>query len=153
MKKPANEFARPTEVTKLNQPLQLSATEAERNAVAKRLGLLALDNLNATLQLKRGQGDTIIVKGDLTADVTQSCVVTLEPVKSLIKEDVVATYSDGAPAGLDEFDPDDANDAPEPVENGKIDLGELVVQHLSLALDPYPRKAGAEFKGFGDAAG
>jgi uncharacterized metal-binding protein YceD (DUF177 family) len=151
MKKPANEFSRPIEITKVGQSLKLTATEVERQAVARRLGLVALDELTAELQMKRGQGDTIIVKGQLAAKVTQSCVVTLEPVTSALQEDVVATYSDGAPAGLDEFDPDDASDAPEPVENGKIDLGELVVQHLSLALDPYPRKAGAEFKGYGDA--
>jgi uncharacterized metal-binding protein YceD (DUF177 family) len=151
MKKPANEFSRPFEVTKIGQPLQLTASETERLAVARRLGLVALDELAADLQMKRGQGDTIIVKGALTAKVTQSCVVTLEPVATTVQEDVVATYTEAPAAGQDEFDPDDSSDAPEPVQNGKIDLGELVVQHLSLALDPYPRKAGAEFKGYGDA--
>ncbi|MGD9801132.1 MAG: hypothetical protein AB7V02_11105, partial [Parvularculaceae bacterium] len=32
----------------------------------------------------------------------------------------------------------------EPLDGDEIDLGELLVQHLSLALDPYPRKDGAE---------
>ena len=32
----------------------------------------------------------------------------------------------------------------EPLEGDEIDLGELLVQHLSLALDPYPRLEGAE---------
>ena len=31
---------------------------------------------------------------------------------------------------------------PEPVVNGYIDLGEVVTQFLSLALDPYPHKEG-----------
>src|SRR3546814_17044110 len=35
-------------------------------------------------------------------------------------------------------------DPPEPFENGCIDLGEIVVQHLAVALDPYPRAPGAE---------
>ena len=29
--------------------------------------------------------------------------------------------------------------------DGSIDLGELVAESLGLALDPYPRKPGAEF--------
>ncbi len=28
---------------------------------------------------------------------------------------------------------------------GRIDIGELVAQNLSLALEPYPRKEGVEF--------
>ena len=37
----------------------------------------------------------------------------------------------------------DADDAPEPIEGGIIDLGEAVAQQLALALDPYPRAPGA----------
>ena len=38
----------------------------------------------------------------------------------------------------------DEEDPPEPIRAGRMELGELVAQHLSLALDPYPRKPGAE---------
>jgi hypothetical protein len=33
---------------------------------------------------------------------------------------------------------------PEPLPADAIDLGEAVVQQLAVALDPYPRKPGAE---------
>lgn len=33
----------------------------------------------------------------------------------------------------------DADDPPEPLDSGGIDLGELAVQELAVALDPYPR--------------
>jgi len=36
------------------------------------------------------------------------------------------------------------DDAPEVIENGVIDLGELAAQHLSLAMDPFPRRDDAE---------
>jgi hypothetical protein len=34
-------------------------------------------------------------------------------------------------------------DEPEPIVEGRIDLGEAVVQHLAVNLDPYPRAPGA----------
>ena len=39
-------------------------------------------------------------------------------------------------------------DDPEPLtEDGEIDLGELAVQYLSLAINPYPRTEDAEIQG------
>jgi hypothetical protein len=35
-------------------------------------------------------------------------------------------------------------EAPEPVLDGWIDLGELAAEQLGLAIDPYPRKPDAE---------
>jgi len=39
----------------------------------------------------------------------------------------------------------DGEDAPDPIVDGKIDLGALAVEFMALGLDPYPRKPGAEF--------
>jgi uncharacterized metal-binding protein YceD (DUF177 family) len=39
----------------------------------------------------------------------------------------------------------DEDDPPELVDEGRIDLGELVVEQLVLALNPYPRAEGADF--------
>jgi len=51
-----------------------------------------------------------------------------------------------------EIDPNiSEEDIPEPMFNGRIDIGELAAQHLSLALDPYPHAEGVEFEGFGEA--
>ena len=43
----------------------------------------------------------------------------------------------------DEISLDIDHDPPEPIEAGAIDIGELVAQYLSLALDPHPRAPGA----------
>ena len=37
------------------------------------------------------------------------------------------------------------DDEPDPIVDGKIDLGALAAEFLALGLDPYPRKPGAEF--------
>jgi hypothetical protein len=38
-----------------------------------------------------------------------------------------------------------AEDAPEPLVGGVVDLGLLATEFLALGIDPYPRKSGAEF--------
>ena len=37
------------------------------------------------------------------------------------------------------------DDAPDPIEDGRIDLGQYAIEQLALTLDPFPRKPGAEF--------
>jgi hypothetical protein len=38
----------------------------------------------------------------------------------------------------------DEQDDPEPITDGKIDLGELVSQFLSLSINPFPHAPGVE---------
>jgi hypothetical protein len=153
------EFSRPVEIAQVFRKgrltLSLDASPAERIAVAARLGLVDLASLKAELVLAPwqgpGQGSGLIIKGALTADLSQSCVVTLEPVPAHLEEPVEGRYLPGAEAALlrqDETlaDPDEP-DPPEPLpQSGAIDLGELVVQHLAVALDPYPKTPGVAFE-------
>lgn len=126
------------------------ANAAERAALARRLGLLALDRLAGTARLRLASDGRIRAKVTFDADVLQSCVVTLEPVAARLKESFEASFAD--PAELEaEFGPEvevevdvDAEDPPEPIWGGRMEIGELVAQHLSLALDPFPRSPGAE---------
>ena len=37
-------------------------------------------------------------------------------------------------------------EGPDEIEDGAVDLAAYVVEHLFLALDPYPRKPGAVFE-------
>ncbi|MCW2237143.1 YceD family protein [Azospirillum canadense] len=134
----------------------IEATEAERRALALRFELEAIDRLTATLRLRSVRGGQMVrVSGDLEADVVQTCVVTLEPVPAHVSDRFGALFAPESmvPKEEDEIfiDPNVAEeDIPEAIENGKIDLGELTAQHLSLALDPYPRAEGIAFEGYGD---
>lgn len=125
---------------------QVEASEAERTALAEVLELQAIDRLVATLQLRRLASGLIEVTGDLESEVVQTCVVTLEPVPAEIRERFRLTFGDAEPEPtLGEIDIHfDDSDPPEPIIDGQIDLGALVAEQLSLALDPYPRKEGAE---------
>lgn len=142
------EFSRPLAIEDIGHDgavLTLEATAEERGRLAERFGLLALDSLTADLTVTRGaSGIPIRVRGRLHASVVQECVVSLDPVPSEINELVETEYAPAAEDGTEEaFDPDEP-EPPEPLEGDSVDLGELVAQHLSMALDPYPRKEGAE---------
>jgi hypothetical protein len=125
--------------------VELEADAEERRRLAERFDLLALDRLVAQLVLTRGaSGIPIRVSGRLQASVVQRCVATLEPVASEIRDAVEAEYGPASDEGPEEVIHFDQPDPPEPLEGDSIELGELVAQHLSVALDPYPRKQGTE---------
>ncbi|MEI6556765.1 MAG: DUF177 domain-containing protein [Rhodospirillaceae bacterium] len=160
---PPPEFSRPVVALSLagDQTVrEIEASAAECRALARRFRIEAVRSLAATVRLNRlhgPQSGMVLVRGTLTAEVVQSCVVTLEPVTERVCEEFSALFApEERLAGsetevtLDPFAPDE--DVPEPMTAGVIDLGELTAQHLSLALDPYPRAPGAGFSGFDDDA-
>lgn len=126
----------------------IEAEPAERAALAERFGLLSLDKLTAAVRLKRARDGDIRVQGEFTADVVQTCVVTLEPVPSRVTDAFSVTFSPAAELGeAAELDLSPwAEDLPEPLEGDVIDIGETVAQFLAVALDPYPRRPGVAFQ-------
>jgi uncharacterized metal-binding protein YceD (DUF177 family) len=148
----APEFSRPFPADSAQgrgRAIHVAAKADELTALARRFGLVELTSLEADLTLSKVRGGQMVrVKGELRAQVVQSCVVTLEPVAAEVKDSFQALFA--PPAAIDpdaeELDVSLSDeDGPEPLEGGRIDLGELVAQHLSLALDPYPRKPDAAF--------
>lgn len=121
---------------------RLEADAAERAGLAARLGLDEIPALACDLRFRRlADQRTFEVSGVLDAEVVQRCVVTLEPFAAAVRDSFSLRFARIAPAA--ELDLDVEDDAPEPVEGDLLDLGEIVAQQLSLALDPYPRKPGA----------
>jgi uncharacterized metal-binding protein YceD (DUF177 family) len=117
--------------------------------IAKAYGLVGIASLKAHIDLKR-RGKEVLATGRMQAEVTQTCVVTLDAFAAVVEEEIDLRFAPDAPAL------DDVNaplDAPDPIIGGAIDLGRLVVEFLALSLDPYPRKPGAEFHFEGEGAG
>lgn len=140
--------------------VSISPNQDEAHRLALRLGLLSLDSLVADILVKHGSNDVAYhVKGKMKADVTQACVVTLEPVKTHIAEEFEAWFADPqGPVSFKKLQHErdmvkahgempilEEKDDPEPMVDGKIDLGEAVTQFLSLAIDPYPHAEGVEY--------
>jgi len=131
--------------------LDLAADDATRVAVATLAGVPAVPRLDATFDIAR-RGKGLRIDGEISAAVEQTCVVTLEPMTTEIREPVELVFmppSAAARAGEaeaeKEIDPT-AADEPEDLVDGVVDVGAVATEFLLLAIDPYPRKPGAVFE-------
>lgn len=149
------EFSRPFGVTALaatGRVVDLEATPDERAALTERYGIVSLGLLTASVRVSP-VGRTVRAEGTLTADVEQICGVTAVPFVARVEHAFERFYSTERVADAGKWDEDLqeleldplADDPPDPIIDGRIDLGELVAEELALAIDPYPRIPGAEF--------
>jgi uncharacterized metal-binding protein YceD (DUF177 family) len=131
----------------------IEASPDERAALAALNRLPAIASLTASFTLRRSGRGGARATGQVHAEVTQVCVVSLEPFAATVDEPVDVRF---APAEATEaarrVREDDAEtvevggeDPPEPIVDGRIDLGALAAEFLALGLDPYPRKPGVAF--------
>lgn len=143
----ALEFSRPVALDSLGgaaRQFAFEADEAERAALARRFGLLALDALSVEAQLVR-DGREVRATGRVRAHSTQGCVATGAPVPAEVDAPFDLVFQP-----LVEGRPDEEIELGEAeldivfYEGGAIDLGEAAAQTLALALDPYPRAADAD---------
>jgi len=125
--------------------IDLVADEAERAAVAKRLGLSSIGRLEAHACLDRN-GDNIRTTGRIVAALFQSCVVTGDPVAAHVDEPFEILFvPEPASAGHDEEIELGERDCDTVFHDGAaIDLGGAIADTLALCLDPYPRSAAAD---------
>jgi uncharacterized metal-binding protein YceD (DUF177 family) len=139
------------------------ASPRELAALSERLGVDALEMLKIHAEMQILSTGDVLANMSFSARLAQHCVVTLEPLKSDISYSFTTSYSDDADAdwghGEEEFEDLDADiEPPEPLVNGKIDIGEACVEQLALEIDPFPRVQGATFEDYstgsiGDAQG
>jgi Large ribosomal RNA subunit accumulation protein YceD len=152
-------FVRPVRVESVPEggvAHDIEASEVERQALAKLNGLPAIGRLTAKFSLSRAGRGIIRVRGDVHAEVTQTCVVSLEPFDVVLTEPVDVRFAPLAgessnrrgppiaPAEAGAFAIGD-EDEPDSIVDGRIDLGALAAEFVILGLDPYPRKPGVDF--------
>lgn len=122
---------------------ELVPTADDRKAIAAELGIVGIKKLRFTGALApQGRQDWTLT-ADLGATVVQDCGVTLDPVTTRIDEGVSRNYVADMPeieAAELEMPQDDTTEAlPE-----TLDLAQVMIEALSLALPPFPRSAGAD---------
>jgi len=130
--------------------LDISATDDERAALAKRFGFLGLPAFSARVTVDRRPGGRVVVEGRLRGKIVQACILTLDPVTQDLDETFRIVFKQDL---TEERDPESGEalvspqaDAPEPLSGNMLDVGEIAAEQLSLAADPYPRRPGAKLE-------
>jgi uncharacterized metal-binding protein YceD (DUF177 family) len=130
--------------------LEISASDSERTALAKRFGFLGLPAFSARVTVDLRPGDQVVVEGRLRGKIVQACILTLDPVTQDLDEAFRIVFKQGL---AEEKDPESGEalvsaqtDSPEPLAGNLLDVGEIVAEQLSLAAEPYPRKHGVKLE-------
>jgi uncharacterized metal-binding protein YceD (DUF177 family) len=137
--------------------VSFAATPEELAAIAGWSGVLAVDGLSAKAELRKLSSSRFALDFTLSADVVQSCVVSLEPVAAHIERRFARELHFAGPIRRDTRRdepkpaesqaivlPDD-DEPPEEIASLQYDLAGPVLEEYILSLEPYPRARGAEF--------
>ncbi len=153
MQEPFSRMIRVDTLPKDGETLMIEANPSEREALAAFLKLPSIQRLSATLMVKRAAKGGARVIGMVQGELTQTCVVTLEPFPAAVEEEIDVRFAPShdendrrRPAEPLETVSMADDDEPDPIVDGKFDLGALAAEFFALGLDPYPRKPGAEFE-------
>jgi uncharacterized metal-binding protein YceD (DUF177 family) len=122
---------------------ELVPTAAERKAIAAALGIVGVKKLRFSGALAPQDQKDWMLTAKLGATVVQECVVTLDPVTTRIDEPVNRSYVADIPAieasEIEMLVDETVEDLP-----ATLDIAQVMIEALSLALPVYPRAAGAD---------
>lgn len=145
-------LSRPLKVDEIKDgtSAEIVANDAELEAMAKMLDLVALERLRFAYRIEHGGGGRLRLSGTLLGLATQTCVITLDPVEATL--DVPVEQEFWPDALISELEQNSAESGgtgvlewPEPIVGGMIDLGPVIYESLATALDPYPKREAASF--------
>ena len=149
---PFSRVVRVDALPKEGQTFAIEANPTERAELAEFNKLPSIEVLTASLNLRHTGRGGVRVTGAVHADLTQVCGVSLDPFPASVDEAIdvrFAPATEEAALRRPSREPDEISmadeDAPDPIIDGKIDLGALAAEFFTLGLDPYPRKPGALF--------
>jgi hypothetical protein len=124
----------------------------ELRALAKWAGVDEVSRLRAHVFVRAQSKTQFVDETQFDADIVQSCVVTLEPVRSHIARSFTRVLQ--LMPGIDRF-PDRGGpvaevpageDSPDEIDSPVYDLGTPLREELALSIDPYPRAPGVAFE-------
>jgi uncharacterized metal-binding protein YceD (DUF177 family) len=133
--------------------VEFAANDAQRALIAKWSGIVSLETFEARVEIAKLAPNHFGLSFLLTAEVTQACVVTLEPVKSRMERRFSRELQFHGPArhrqtpaeSGPELVLDTEEEGPEEIESLHYDLAGPVLEEFVLSLEPYPRCPGVEF--------
>ena len=142
-----SEFHRMVDIRQANgSAVTLTADAAERAALAKRFGIVAIERLDATVTVDR-DGPAVTADGTLEADIVQACAVSAEDFAVAVREPIALRFVPATPASaIGDIDAEIDAEAIDEIEftGTAFDLGEAVAQTLALVIDPFATGPNAE---------
>ena len=136
--------------------LTFRAPDEVLEPLAKAIGVDRVVACDANFEVKPAGDEAFEVNGAVKVRVVQTCVITLDPFETEIRELVSVHFAAGEAVRVASHTPpvDDIGDegspgmadVPEPIQDGSLDLGGVVQEFLALGVDPYPRKPGERFE-------
>lgn len=116
----------------------------------------SVEAFKAVVTLTRQSAHRFVYEAVLDADLTQSCVVSLEPVASHHHRDIVRVLNLKPRHGRHRAPVEEAggvltisagdDEVPEELDTPRYDLAIPLLEDLSLGIDPYPRAEGVELE-------
>ncbi len=135
--------------------VRVTADADQRVAIARWAGILSLEDFSAQVDIRKLAPTRFGLTFALKADVTQACVVTLEPVAAHLEHsfnrELVLSAQPRRRAAQPESAPEmvldsEEDEGPEEIESLHYDLAVPVLEEFVLALEPYPRRPGVAFE-------
>jgi uncharacterized metal-binding protein YceD (DUF177 family) len=125
----------------------------QRAAIAAWSEVLSLERFEARFRLSTTAPTQFKLDCELTVEVTQACVVTLEPVPARIEHrfsrELHFTGQSRRKTGSESLGDlvigAEEDEGPETIESLHYDLAGPALEEYVLALEPYPRCPGVEF--------
>jgi hypothetical protein len=130
---------------------RIDATPQERFQLAALFKIQSLDSFSFDYTLTPAVLDRAELTGAIRAELTQLCILTLEPVSERVDETVSVECRPQEQIGAEDASAGDADplglpdDPPAPIVNGRVDVGAVAAEILATAINPYPRRNDAEF--------
>lgn len=124
-----------------------------REKLAAQCNILSISEFAAQLTIKSWHKDGVRVSGSLKASLTQSCIITLEPVPEQIEAQIDAVF---VPINSKLAKPNinaetreliveaEGEDVPELFELPNLDVGAVAAEFFALELNPYPKSPNAD---------
>jgi uncharacterized metal-binding protein YceD (DUF177 family) len=137
----------------------IATDQAQRAAIARWADVLSLENFSAQVEIRKSELNRFTLAFVMQADVTQACVVTLDPVPAHLehrfRRELHFTGQVRRKAPAAESVPDVVlesleEEGPEEIESLHYDLAGPLLEEFVLALEPYPRRPGVAFEPPGD---
>lgn len=129
-------------ITEEGVSLNLTATEAERMALAERFDLDAV--LSLTVSGRLFWDDVVVFEGVMRSEQKRVCVVSLTPFIEKTEEPIRFLFSEESMSDSSEINMDE--DIVLPIIRGKINLGDAISEEFGVNLNPFPRKTQDPFE-------